>query len=61
MEHQQQLFRFRQAAQTAGVSEQALRNWIRLGTGPRVTRLGKLILIDRDALTEWFASKQVNG
>jgi predicted DNA-binding transcriptional regulator AlpA len=60
MQHQQ-LLRLRQGAEVSGISERTLRKFIKMGTGPRVTRLGKLILIDRDALSEWFASKEVRG
>jgi hypothetical protein len=59
MQHQQQLFRLRQAAEAANIAEATMRNWIKLGKGPRTLRMGKLIMIDRRALMEFLAGKEV--
>ena len=50
---QKKLYTYQEAALITGISVPHLQNEIRLGRGPRLTRLGNAVRISRSALDEW--------
>lgn len=46
-----------EAASQAGVAASTLRNYIEMGLGPEVTRIGRRIVMTSAALEAWIASE----
>ena len=53
MELENRLYTRREAARLLGCSEAALRRWEGLGSGPRVTRLGRLVRFSPESIREF--------